>query len=73
MDKEALIRHIQQTVKKLPEEKMHEVADFADYLLDKTSKKQGQDISQNLTDLDKKSLSHLENEFKDYRENYPHE
>lgn len=73
MDKAALIRHIQQTVKKLPEDKMCEVADFADYLLHKASARQESDVSRRLSELDQASLNHLEDEFRDYRKLYPHE
>jgi hypothetical protein len=73
MDKAAIIKRIQQTVKKLPEEKMHEVADFADYLLHKASSGQAEDVNKSLSELDQASLNHLEDELRDYRKLYPHE
>jgi hypothetical protein len=73
MDKAAIIKRIQQTVKKLPEDKMHEVVDFADYLLHKTSAVQESNVSQSLSELDQASLNHLEDELRDYRKLYPHE
>ena len=73
MDKTAIIKRIEQTVKKLPEGKMHEVADFADYLLHKTSSVQESDVSRSLSELDQASLNHLEDELRDYRKLYPHE
>jgi hypothetical protein len=56
----------------LPAEALKEIIDFIDFLKFKLSDKAIKDnINYDLSELDKKEISHLEEEFRDYKELYP--
>jgi hypothetical protein len=64
--------------KGLPAYALNEVLDFIQFIKEKKLKKDGDDIFKSnldfeLSQLDKNELSHLEEEFKDYKELYPRE
>jgi len=64
--------------KGLPPNAINEVLDFIQFIKKKKVKKKREDIfkdslSLELSLLDKRELSHLEEEFKDYKELYPRE
>ena len=64
--------------KGLPPYALNEILDFIQFIKEKKVKKKGVDIfknslNQELSLLDKKEMAHLDEEFKDYKELYPHE
>lgn len=69
---------ILQETKGLPPYALNEILDFIQFIKEKKIKKKGVDIFKDslnleLSLLDKKGLTHLEEEFKDYKEIYPRE
>ncbi len=68
-------KKILQQIQELPKDTLTQVVDFLQNLKEKKSKnpvvKNGIDYS--LSTLDKNELSHLEEEFADYKKKYPHE
>jgi len=76
------MKHIEKLILKetegLPPHALNEVLDFIQFIKEKKLKQNGDDIFKSnleleLSLLDKKELTHLEEEFKDYKELYPHE
>ena len=64
--------------KGLPPHALNEVFDFIQFIKEKKLKQNGDDnfksnLELELSLLDKKELTHLEEEFKDYKELYPRE
>jgi hypothetical protein len=69
---------ILQETKGLPPHALNEILDFIQFIKEKKLKKNRDDMYKSNLDLelnllDKKELSHLEEEFKDYKEIYPRE
>ncbi|MDF9795025.1 mRNA-degrading endonuclease RelE of RelBE toxin-antitoxin system [Catalinimonas alkaloidigena] len=73
MNKQAVIENVIKTIKKLPKDKLNEVADFASFLLKKEESPNTKSLSEELSQLNKGQLNHLEEEFKDYKRLYPNE
>jgi hypothetical protein len=76
------MKHIEKLIlnetKGLPPHALNEVLDFIQFIKEKKLKQNGDDIFKSnlefeLSLLDKEELTHLEEEFKDYKELYPHE
>jgi hypothetical protein len=76
------MKHIEKLILKetkgLPPHALNEVLDFIQFIKEKKLKQNGDDIFKSnleleLSLLDKKELTHLEEEFKDYKELYPRE
>jgi len=64
--------------KGLPPYALIEILDFIQFIKEKKLKKTREDMFKDslnleLSQMDKKELFHLEEEFKDYKELYPHE
>jgi hypothetical protein len=78
MNKMELKKRIAEETQELPDEVLKEVLDFIQFLkLKKLTRKRKslfeQSVSRELSNLDNFSLTHLEEEFADYKERYPHE
>ena len=78
MSKALLEKMIVEETKDLPFETLNEIFDFIQFLKSKKLKNIKdqsfkESVNQNLTELDQISLIHLENEFANYKETYPHE
>ena len=78
MNKLILEKTILKETKQLSSEMLNEVLDFIHFIkLKKESYKTGKSfdgtVNDSLNELDKLSLSHLEEEFENYRELYPYE
>lgn len=78
MSKAILEKMIVEETKDLPFETLNEILDFIQFVKSKklediTDKSFRENIDQNLTELDQNSLIHLESEFSNYKETYPHE
>ena len=76
------MKHIEKLILKetegLPPHALNEVLDFIKFIKEKKLKQHGDDIFNSnlefeLSLLDRKELTHLEEEFKDYKELYPRE
>jgi hypothetical protein len=70
MDVHQIEQKILQNTKELPVEALNEILDFVLFIKNKNSKKKMKD---DLSFFRKNELDHLEMEFKDYKEIYPHE
>lgn len=65
--------YIIEKTKGLPEEALQEILDFIEFIKQKKVKKSIKDnIGYELSNLDNTETNHLEEEFKDYKEIYPH-
>ena len=78
MSKATLEKKIIKETKDLSFDSLNEVLDFIQFLKYKKSDKRTEQhiknsISKDLSELSQDSLNHLEQEFKDYKETYPHE
>jgi hypothetical protein len=76
------MKHIEKLILKetkgLPPHALNEVLDFIQFIKEKRLKQNGDDIFKSnlefeLSLLDREELTHLEEEFKDYKELYPRE
>ena len=71
-------KYILKETKGLPPDAINEILDFIQFIKKKKVKKKRENIVKDnlnyeLSILDKRELSHLEEEFKDYKELYPRE
>ena len=78
MSKAILEKMILEETKDLSFETLNEILDFIQFLKskkfgNKIDKSFSESIDQNLTELNQTSLIHLEKEFENYKEAYPHE
>lgn len=74
MDKTTLEQKIIRETKMLSEDSLHEILNFVLFIKSKKLRKTYEKgLSDDLNDLNNLSLTHLEEEFKNYKELYPHE
>ena len=78
MSKALLEKMIIEETKKLSFETLNEILDFIQFVKSKklkniAEKSFGKSINNKLTELNQTSLIHLEEEFSNYKEIYPHE
>jgi hypothetical protein len=78
VSKEAIAKMFFDETKDLPFDALNEILDFVQFIKSKNSiitakKSFANNIHKNLRDLKDTSLMHLEEEFSNYREQYPHE
>jgi len=73
MKTENLEQQLLLTTKGLAKEELQEVIDFADFIRQKKMKKAPDNLSQELSSLDEQEIQHLEDEFTDYKNLFPHE
>ena len=78
MSKSELEKMIIEETKNLSDETLHEVLDFIQFLKDKNHKKPKKKsfekgLTDELSELNKVSLIHLEEEFANYKELFPYE
>lgn len=78
MTKTSLEKMIVQETKDLSVDALNEILDFIEFIKVKKSKDSGEksykkNINTKLSELSKMSLMHLEEEFANYKEMYPHE
>lgn len=62
---------ILQKTKGLPAEVLQEILDFVQFVRMRRLKSSSDDLSMELSVLDRSEIEHLEEEFKDYKELYP--
>lgn len=78
MSKAIIEKMIIEETKNLSSEALNEILDFIQFIKAKKFKKLSEktfekDIKMNLNELNTVSLMHLEDEFENYKEKYPHE
>ncbi|MBN2007717.1 hypothetical protein JW960_00055 [candidate division KSB1 bacterium] len=78
MSKAIIEKMIVEETKNLSAEALNEILDFIQFIKTKKFKKlleetTEEDIKTNLNELSAVSLTHLEDEFANYKEKYPHE
>jgi hypothetical protein len=73
MKTENLEQQLLLTTKGLAKEELQEIIDFADFIRQKKMKKAPDNLSKELSSLDEQEIQHLEDEFTDYKNLFPHE
>jgi hypothetical protein len=71
MRKSELQNEIVKATEELPESLVKEILDFAEFLLNKQTKSSNDQIKLELDTLSQLEISHLEEEFIDYKLTYP--